>query len=69
MDVSCILHKYRVKIMKEFKAKVCFYFEVAIFVLLPALGYVAGLFLYIWEYGIEGRKPHRVPGLNKRGMR
>ena len=55
--------------MKEFRAKARFYFEIAIYLLLPALGYVAGLFLYIWEYGIEGRKPHRAPGLDRRGMR
>ncbi|GEM_PF-3589614 len=55
--------------MKEFKEKLRYYFEIALVVLLPGLGYVAGLFLYIWEYGIEGRKPHRVPGLDRRSVR
>ncbi|VVS95025.1 hypothetical protein [Desulfoluna spongiiphila] len=54
--------------MKEFKAWCRNYIEVVIVLLLPGLGYVAGLFLYLWEYGIEGRKPHRVPGLDRRSL-
>ena len=56
----------QVKWMDGFKEKLRYYFEIVLYVLLPALGYVVGLFLYVWEYGIEGHKPHHVPGLNRR---
>ena len=49
------------------KGKLRYGIEVAIVLALPFLGYVAGFFLYLWEYGVEGRKPHRVPGLHPDG--
>ena len=49
------------------KAKLRYLLDVAIVLVLPFLGYIIGGFLYLWEYGVEGRKPHRVPGISGSG--